>query len=184
MCLTDARNGYLHDAYLYSGKGSDERTLTPDEQKVSIPTQAVLRLTAQLQKSNRNVTTDKWLGSIELVKELQDRGLTYVGTLKKNKREILKEFLSHKTRAVDSNIFGFANNVTMVSHVPRKNRAVVLVSSMHHSKTFDDVSGKPEIIAYYNMTKGSVDSLDEKCAQYSCGRRTRRWSMTIFFQNS
>lgn len=68
----------------------------------------------------------------------------------------------------------------MLSYVPKKNKAVVLVSSVHHQEGTDE--GKPEIITYYNNTKGGVDSLDEKCTIYSSGRRTRRWPMAIFFR--
>lgn len=35
---------------------------------------------------------------------------------------------------------------------------------------------KPEIITFYNMTKGAV-----KCSVYSCSRRTKRWPMALFF---
>lgn len=53
---------------------------------------------------------------------------------------------------------------------------------MHHSKGVDLDSGKPEMIAWYNLTKGGVDSMDEKCAKYSCSRRTRRWPLAIFYE--
>lgn len=53
---------------------------------------------------------------------------------------------------------------------------------MHHNENTDEISGKPEIIDYYNTTKGGVDSLDQKCSVYSTGRRTRRWPMAIFFR--
>lgn len=38
------------------------------------------------------------------------------------------------------------------------------------------------MIAWYNLTKGGVDSMDEKCAKYSCSRRTRRWPLAIFYK--
>ncbi|XP_049808981.1 uncharacterized protein LOC126252156 [Schistocerca nitens] len=47
---------------------------------------------------------------------------------------------------------------------------------MHHTQSND-----PEIIAFYNNTKGGVDALDEKCTVYSTSRRTRRWPLAIFF---
>lgn len=37
---------------------------------------------------------------------------------------------------------------------------------MHHSKTYE-TADKPEIILYYNMTKGGVDAFDKKCAKNS-----------------
>lgn len=39
----------------------------------------------------------------------------------------------------------------------------------------------PEIICFYNSTKGGVDSLDQKCACYNVSRRSRRWPLTIFY---
>lgn len=51
---------------------------------------------------------------------------------------------------------------------------------MHHNEGNVGESGKPEIIEFYNLTKGGVDSIDEKCGIYLTGRRTRRWPMAIF----
>lgn len=36
--------GYPMNTYIYSGKGSDEKTLTEQKIKLQIPTQSVLRL--------------------------------------------------------------------------------------------------------------------------------------------
>lgn len=55
------------------------------------------------------------------------------------------------------------------------------MSSMHHEVCDDPNSNKPEIITLYNHTKGGVDSLDQKIANYSSSRGTRRWPMAIFF---
>lgn len=52
---------------------------------------------------------------------------------------------------------------------------------MHHQNEFDEDVQKPEIISYYNRTKGDVDALEENCSMYCTGRRTRRWPMAIFF---
>lgn len=51
---------------------------------------------------------------------------------------------------------------------------------MHHTREIDEDSKKPEIVLYYNNTKGGVDSVDQKCSNYSTSRRTRRWPMAIF----
>lgn len=52
---------------------------------------------------------------------------------------------------------------------------------MHNQKGYDDDIQKPEIISYYNSTKGGVDALDEKCSIYST-ERTRRWPLAIFYR--
>ncbi|CAH1974114.1 unnamed protein product [Acanthoscelides obtectus] len=51
---------------------------------------------------------------------------------------------------------------------------------MYHDKSVSDTNRKPEIIEFYNSTKGGVDSLGQKCAVSSCQRRTRRWPMAVF----
>lgn len=69
-----------------------------------------------------------------------------------------------------------------MSYVTKPNKAVLLISSMHHQKDFDEDVQKPEIISYYNRTKGGVDALDEKCSVYCTGCRTRRWPLAIFYR--
>lgn len=182
MCITDAKSTYLFNAYIYGGKNTDGVGLHENEKKLAIPTQSVLRLCQPVYNTNRNITADNWFSSIELVHKLKEKGLTYVGTLKKNKKEVPGSFLPNKKRTLEETLYGFTREVTMISHVPKKNKAVLLVSSMHHSESIDNDTGKPEIISFYNATKGGVDALDEKCSKYSSSRRTRRWPMVIFFR--
>lgn len=33
----------------------------------------------------------------------------------------------------------------------------------------------------YNQTKGGIDTVDKLCATYDCARKTRTWSMVIFY---
>ncbi|KAJ8947331.1 hypothetical protein NQ314_008634 [Rhamnusium bicolor] len=105
---------------------------------------------------------------------MKQRGLTCIGTIRKNKREIPPEFLPKKSRVIRSALYGFTKDITLVSFVPQKNKAVVLVPSSHHHKSEDPESGKPHIILDYNCTKGGVDAIDEKCSKFSCSRRSRR----------
>ena len=71
--------------------------------------------------------------------------------------------------------------MTLVSYTPKKNKTVLLLSSMHHNDAVNPESGKPEIIEYYNGTKGGVDSLDQLVHTYMCKRQSKRWPMTLFF---
>lgn len=90
----------------------------------------------------------------------------------KNKREIPPSFLPQKKKEVGKIEYGFTKHITMVSMVTKPGKSVILVSSMHHQKCFDEENNKPEIISYYNLTKGGVDSLDQKCSVYSSSRRS------------
>ncbi|XP_044735464.1 piggyBac transposable element-derived protein 4-like [Chrysoperla carnea] len=114
-------------------------------------------------RSNRNVTFDNYFTSIDVAKSLAQNGLTIVGTLRKNKACIPPNFL--------------------VSYVPKKNRAVIFLSTMHHGKEVNvNKNNKSEINLYYNSTKGAVDTLDQMVHEYTVRRKTNRWPMA-FFQN-
>ena len=119
----------------------------------SVPTRSVLRSAEPLFHTYRNIIRDNWFSSIDLLDVLKWCDLTYVGTMCKNKREILKQFLPEKSRPIESSIFGFVQEKTSVSYVPKKNKAVVLVSSMHRSSQVYRQSSKPAIIEFYNSTK-------------------------------
>lgn len=181
LALTDAKTHYFLNGYIYTGKNCDGEGLAQDEKKLLVPTQSVLRLIRPIENTNRNITADNWFSSIELVRELRKKNLTYVGTLRRNKPEIPPQFLANNTRDVASSVYGFTNDLTLVSYVPKKRKAVILVSSMHHSASTDEETHKPTIIAFYNSTKGGVDALDQKCASYNTGRRTKRWPTVIFY---
>ncbi|CAH2003138.1 unnamed protein product [Acanthoscelides obtectus] len=115
---------------------------------------------------------------------LQEYKLTSICTLRKNKKEIPVQFLQTKHRAEKSSIFAFQKNATLVSYVPKKGKNVLLLSSLHHSDMIDESTGddkKPEIITFYNLTKGGVDVSDELSSNYNVSRNSRRWPLTIFF---
>lgn len=56
-----------------------------------------------------------------------------------------------------------------------------LLSSMHVTGTVNQNTQKPDIIDFYNLTKGGVDVFDKLCHSYSAKRASRRWPMRYFF---
>lgn len=46
---------------------------------------------------------------------LNDRGLIFISILKKNKKEIPKEFQANKEREMSSSLYRFSNELTLVS---------------------------------------------------------------------
>lgn len=115
------------------------------------PTQSVVRLSKPISKSNRNITADNWFTSLETTDELERMGLTYVGTMRKDKREVPKEFLPNRQRPANSARFAINCQRTLVSFTPEKNKGVILISTMHHDFDVNDVKNKPEIVCYYKM---------------------------------
>lgn len=55
-------------------------------------------------------------------------------------------------------MFGFNGKMTMLPYVPKQNKVVVMLSSMHCIKEIVEASGKPEIVLFYYETKGGVDT--------------------------
>ncbi|GBP53388.1 PiggyBac transposable element-derived protein 1 [Eumeta japonica] len=129
----------------------------------------------------RNVTTDIWYSSIPLAEALLQKGLTTVGTIRKDKKEISSDFNTLRGRSVKSNMFGFRNDMVLVSHVLKAKKNVLLISTMHNDAKVDVETQKPDLILSYNETKGGVDVVDRLCANYNCARATKRWPMVIFY---
>lgn len=105
-----------------------------------------------------------------------------VGTVRKNKTFIPGNMQPHKNRKQYSTEFAFNKEATLCSYVPKKNKAVVMISTMHSSNEVEDsVSAKPEIIQFYNQTKGGVDNMDKMLAEYTVQRKTNRWPLAMFY---
>ena len=95
----------------------------------------VLDLTERLDVG-RTVITDNFYTSLELLRNLRDRNLGLIGTVRKNRRELPPEFTSKKSEA-GSSVFAFNADATLVSYAPKKNKRVVLVSSEHSQEEID-----------------------------------------------
>lgn len=143
--------------------------------------QLVKRLTQPWWNTGRNVTCDNFFTGTRLAEELLSVNTTIVGTMRRNKVEIPSEMQKSKSREEKSSVFGFNRQLTLVSYVPKKNKAVILLSSMHHDmKISEENDKKPDIILHYNDTKSGVDNLDHLVRLHTCKRATRRWPLTLF----
>jgi hypothetical protein len=160
LCV-DVQSYYVFNALPYIGRQSDEK------RQSHVGTNVVLELVKPLSGSYRNITVDNFFTSVPLAKELQMKNLTIIGTLRKNKAEIPIEFQSNKKREIRSSLFGFQDDLTLVSFVPKANKAVLLLSTKHHDNQVDKTTGKPIIILDYNKTKGAVDTIDQMCHKYT-----------------
>lgn len=123
----------------------------------------------------------QWITSLELADYLLSKNLTLVGTLRANKACIPKEMLKNRSRTVQSSLFGFMENKTIVSYVPKKDKAVILLSTMHHDNAISDDQNKPDIIKYYNSSKGGVNVMDKMASHFTTKRATKRWPVAVFY---
>ena len=173
--LCDSENAYVFNGQIYLGK---EGHLPEVGQAQRI----VVDLVRPLFGAGRNVTTDNYFTSVSLANSLLKERTTILGTLRANKCEIPDQFQKNRAREVHSTQFGFTKDLTLCSYVPKKGKAVILLSSMHHDAAISSREDKkPEMIMQYNATKGAVDTADQYIQTYSCSRQSRRWPTKLFF---
>jgi hypothetical protein len=130
--------------------------------------------------SKRILTADNFFSSINLANLLWEKKILYIGTIRKNKPGVPIEFFENKKREVGSSLYGFNKQLTLVSFVPKARKSVLLISTAHHQKNIDEKTKKPNIILDYNKKKCGVDVLDQLIENFTCRRKTNRWTFTFF----
>lgn len=180
FALVDVKNAYTYNLEVYAGQQPD------GPYKMNNNAESVVkRMVQPVEGTRRNITMDNWFTSLPVVKYLlSEKQLTVVGTLRKNKTCIPNNFSTSKNREINSSLFGFQNDCTITSYIPKKNKVVILLSTLHNDASIDQDTGdqqKPEMITFYNQTKYGVDRLDQMCSLYDVSRNSRRWPLTIFF---
>lgn len=143
----------------------------------------VLDLLSPLTCEGRNMTVDNFFTSLPLARELLKRRVSLVGTVRANRVDVPRAFVAAQGRELYSSIFGFntVDQTAMVSYKAKRNKIVVLMSTMHTTKTVSVAAKKkPEIVEFYNKTKGGVDVVDQMIETYSTKFATRRWPVVIF----
>ncbi|XP_047206254.1 uncharacterized protein LOC124858308 [Girardinichthys multiradiatus] len=167
----DAKSSYAWKMQVYTGKPTSG---CPEKNQ---GVRVVLDVTEGLR--GHNVTCDNFFTSYELGQQLLKRKITMVGTDRKNKPELPPALPASKEREVFSSEFAFKPNTTLVSYLPKKNKNVVLLSTLQ-TDISDREDRKPIIILDYNRNKGGVDNLDKVIGTYSCRRMTACWPLIIF----
>lgn len=168
----DARSGYAWNMQVYTGKPAGG---TPERKQGK---RVVLEMTEGLR--GHNVTCDNFFTSYELGQELLKK-MTMVGTVRRNKPELPPTLVTTRGREVFSSKFAFTHDTTVVSYMPKKNKNVILMSTLHKAAEISTREDrKPTMILEYNANKGGVDNLDKVAGTYSCKRRTTRWPLAIF----
>lgn len=122
--------------------------------------------------------------------------LAVVGTVRSNKAFIPLSFKKSNRRQVHETLFGYSEEkYALCSYVPKKNKAVILLSTEHYTNNIaptiskEDEPGRPERpnilkkpnqIIDYNYNKAGVDTMDQMVSYYSCKRGTNRWPLAMF----
>ncbi|XP_069595586.1 piggyBac transposable element-derived protein 4-like [Ranitomeya imitator] len=177
--LVDVAKTYTYNLEIYAGTQPEGPYRVSNK-----PSDIVKRMAEPLFGSGRSITADNWFSTCDLIDYLKMQHLSYVGTVRKNKKELPTQFVNVKGRKQYSSMFAFNNGKVLVSYVPREKKNVILVSTLHDDDAIDpgsEAQKTQEIITFYNATKGVVDTADQMCSTFSVSRNTKRWPMVIFF---
>ncbi|XP_065664671.1 piggyBac transposable element-derived protein 4-like [Hydra vulgaris] len=79
------------------------------------PNDVMMRMVEHLFGFGRNITADNWFTSFDLVDKLKNKKLSYVGTVRKNEKQLLIAFINFKGRKAKTTMFGFNNYKVLVS---------------------------------------------------------------------
>lgn len=171
----DSKTKYPLQGKLYLGRNEGEERETNQGENV------LLQLANRYTNTGRTAIADNFFTTLEGVKRLARIGIGFVGTIRVNKRCIPDEMKKHPSRPVLSSQFGFHEDVTICSYVPKKNKVVNLLSSVHYTNNCVGEAMKPEAIIYYNENKSGVDCMDQMVTHFTTKRPTRRWTLAFFF---
>ena len=120
----------------------------------------VKHMVREVAGTGRNVMMDRYFTSIPLTEDLLAERLTVVGTINKRRKFLPKELTEARGRQVDTHLFAFRNDVTLVSTCHKPGKLVLAVSTKHRTALVDSRTNKPDLVLYYNATKGGVDVID------------------------
>ena len=172
----DSSTSYPLSADIYLGRQINA------EREIGQGARVVKVLTEPWRKSGRNVVADNFFSSVELAEELLSDGMTFVGTLRSNKPHVPELMKANRKREEHSSLFGYHDQLTLVSYVPKPGKAVLVLSTLHHDSSINGpVKKKPEIIHHYNANKSGVDNMDHLATMHTSRRKINRWPMCLFF---
>ena len=131
MCC-DADTKYVYNASICCGKeNAKEATCL-----CNLGGKVVRQLLEPLHCEGRNITTDNYFTSLGLARDLiKAKKATLVGTIRTNRVELPKEFAAPAGRELYSSLIGFneTSDSSLVSYKCKKNKVVVILSTMHIS---------------------------------------------------
>jgi hypothetical protein len=127
----------------------------------------VTRLLEPIRCKGRNVTTDNFFTSLSLAKQLKEKHVSLIGTMRTNRRE-LPTLVTSTSNPLYSSTVMKSDDATLTAYHCKKHKNVMKLSTMHQSVGIAANEKKtPETIQFYNETKFDVDVFDQMTRKYS-----------------
>ena len=143
----------------------------------------VMEISKDILNTGRNVTGDRLYSAIDTAKKLYQKKTANVGTIMPNRKCLPVVLKTAKRREVFSLEFMWKNNiqVMIVSHCPKPNTNVLLVSTAHGEPDICDAPHKKAmVIDFYNSQRCGVDIVNQMLHDYSCEPTCDSWVVVVF----
>lgn len=113
----DSKTKYPLQGKLYTGRVDGE------EREVKQGENVLLQFANRYSNSGRTMIADNFFTTLDGVKRLAAIGISFVGTIRANKRCVPDEMRKKPSRPILSTLFGFHENlVSICSYVPKKTK--------------------------------------------------------------
>ncbi|XP_043475498.1 piggyBac transposable element-derived protein 4-like [Leptopilina heterotoma] len=172
IMLNDSNTFYMYSAEPYVGTTEKEST-------ESLPSYYIRKLSETIQGSWRNITCDNWFTSTEIFDKMLQNSITMVGSIRKTKGQIPQSLKSDAP--LYSSKFLFDETKTLVKYVPREDKFLLTMSTLHSLVEIEMDTEKPTIISFYDSTKGATEYFNKLCDEYTVARKTFRWPLRFWY---
>jgi hypothetical protein len=176
--LCEVETKYTCNGFPYLGKNEEKQTCDLQGEFV------VKKLIEPYANKGYCITTDNFFSSLKLARALLQIQTTFIGTVKKNKKELppaVKQHYSlHTTTFLDDQ-----RGCMMTTYQCKSKKNVILISTEHEQAVIPSLDfnskKKPNVVLTYNSKKVGVDSVDQMTRNYSVRAPTRRWPVSVFY---
>lgn len=182
--ISDARLPYTYNTLPYAGKPN---VITEESEYVTGTDNYTKYLVKGLERftnlKGRNLSIDRYFTSMSIAEWLLNRGLTVVGTLRQDRKGIPDGIKTTDGRENLSTMYAYCEDIKslLVSYVVEKKKGkknVLVLTSMHKDVSVtQDQRLKPNVISFYDHTKGGVDVMDQIAGVYTTRCKTHRWTI-------
>ena len=132
-------------------------------------------------KSGNNVTGDNFFSSGSLCKNLLRKSISYVGTVRANRRELCNHMRRQQDLYATTFYKDSEHKLLLAAYRCKPAKTGFLISTMHKNIVLEnDAKSKPELVKFYNQNKVGVDCIDQMIRLYSTRTTTRRWSFAVW----
>ena len=119
--IVDVSTAYLLNTIPYLGKNTDDQNKTLDCVRKMFE-----KLSTRFFGSNQVIGMNNYFTSSPLAKNLFEKNLGMIGTIRNNKNEIPESFLASNSKDINSSLFAFNGPRTLVSFTPQGNHSEFL----------------------------------------------------------